>query len=93
MGFSNIITKIKDNSASNVYTSSAEGPGEDVANADAHLRRVKDQHKWDPFMDIHTIDDIDNAIGTGDAEKEVAVEQSILEEDSPYFEVRASVRL
>lgn len=92
MGFSNIVNKFKDNSATNVYTTSADGSGEDIAHADTHLRRVKDQHKWDPFMDVDKIDAVDAALQTGDAEKEAAIEQSILQEDSPYLEVRSSVK-
>lgn len=68
-----------------------ESHGEDVARADFHLRRMKDQHRWDPFMDHEKIDAVDSAIASGDPEKEAAVEVSILEEDSPYLEVRSSV--
>lgn len=93
MGFS--FRKFKgENSASQVHTTAVEGSdtlGEDVTHADLHLRRVKDQHRWDPFMDYEKIDAVDNAIASGDAEKEAAVEQSILQEDSPYLEVRSSV--
>lgn len=82
------------NSASEVYTTAVEGSetlGEDVAHADLHLRRVKEQHKWDPFMDYDKIDAVDAAIASGDVEKEAAVEHSILQDDSPYMEVRSSV--
>ncbi len=91
MGFS--LGKFRgENSASQVHTTAVDGSeGDDVANADVHLRRVKDQHKWDPFMDYSQIEAVDAALATGDAEKEAAVEQSILEEDSPYMEVRSSV--
>lgn len=61
------------------------------ANADMHLRRLRSQHRWDPFMDHDKIDAVDNAIASGDAEKEAAIEQSILQEDSPYLEVRSAV--
>jgi OPT family small oligopeptide transporter len=93
MGLSNIVNRFKENSATNVYTSGAESAsGEDIAHADTHLRRVKDQHKWDPYMDLDKIHAVEAAIETGDAEKEAAVEQSILQEDSPYFEVRSAVK-
>lgn len=65
--------------------------GDDVAHADMHLRRLRSQHRWDPFMDHDKIDAVDVAIASGDAEKEAAIEQSILQEDSPYLEVRSSV--
>lgn len=94
MGFS-LRNKFKgENSASEVYATAVEGSdtlGEDVAHADVHLRRVKEQHKWDPFMDYEKIDAVDAAIASGDPEKEAAIEQSILQEDSPYLEVRSAV--
>lgn len=94
MGFS-LRNKFKgENSASQVHTTALEGSdtlGEDVSHADVHLRRVKDQHQWDPFMDYDKIDAVDAALATGDVEKEAAVEHSILQEDSPYLEVRSSV--
>lgn len=37
-------------------------------------------------------DTVNAVIASGDVEKEVAVEQALLEENSPYPEVRASVR-
>lgn len=92
MGLSSLRNKFKsENSSSQVYTTSVDGSGEDVAHADMHLRRVKDQHKWDPFMDYEKIDAVEAAIASGDADKEAAVEHSILQEDSPYLEVRSSV--
>ncbi|KAH8881835.1 Tetrapeptide transporter, OPT1/isp4 [Thozetella sp. PMI_491] len=80
---------------SEVNSTALEGSdsiGEETVAADMHLRRVKDQHQWDPFMDYDQIDAVDAALATGDPEKEAAVEQSILQEDSPYMEVRASVK-
>lgn len=95
MGFS-LRNKLKgENSSSEVYTTAVDGSdtGNDVAHADLHLRRVKEQHRWDPFMDYEKIDAVDAALATGDAEKEAAVEESILQDDSPYLEVRSSVSL
>lgn len=69
-----------------------ETNGSGNAHADMHLRRLRSQHRWDPFMDHDKIDAVDNAIASGDAEKEAAIEQSILQEDSPYLEVRSSVK-
>jgi hypothetical protein len=94
MGFSFRGKSKGEDSVTNVRTTSfqaSDEPGDDVARADLHLRRVKDQHKWDPFMDYDKIDVVDAAIASGDVEKEAAVEQSLLQEDSPYLEVRSSV--
>lgn len=63
------------------------------ADADAHMRKLKEQHKFDPFMDIAKLDAIDSAIESGDLEKEGAIEQSLIAENSPYAEVRAAVCL
>ncbi|KAH8895289.1 Tetrapeptide transporter, OPT1/isp4 [Thozetella sp. PMI_491] len=73
-------------------TSGYEGYDDNGANADVHLKKVKEQHLWDPFMDLDKLDAIDNAVEGGDIEKEAAVEQSLLLEDSPYMEVRAAVK-
>lgn len=93
MGFS--LGKLRgEKGESNVRSSAVESSdttSEDVANAGVHLRRMKDQHRWDPFMDTSQIKAVDAALATEDPEKEAAVEQSILQEDSPYLEVRSSV--
>ncbi len=39
------------------------------ANADAHIRRLRDQHKFDPFVEVEKLDAVDVAIEGGDAEK------------------------
>ena len=58
---------------------------------DRELRRFRKQHKWDPFLDIDMLDNIDDALASGNAEKEAAIDRSLIQEDSPYPEVRASV--
>lgn len=58
-----------------------------------HIKKLKDQHRFDPFMDIAQLDAIDNAIETGDLEKEAVVETQLIAENSPYAEVRAAVCL
>ncbi|KAK6071511.1 OPT family small oligopeptide transporter [Seiridium cupressi] len=62
-----------------------------VANPDLHIRRLKDQHRFDPFMQEEKIEAIDAAIETGNGEKKVAIEESLLGENSPYAEVRTAV--
>jgi hypothetical protein len=69
----------------------SDNSNDDLANATAHLKKVKDQHLFDPFMSIDKIDAVDAALQSGDVEKEAAVKQSILLDDSPYMEVRAAV--
>ena len=71
----------------------AQTTGSDVLPHDVEreLRAFKKQHKWDPFLDIDKLDTVDNALASGDVEKEAAVEESLLVEDSPYPEVRSSV--
>jgi hypothetical protein len=61
--------------------------------AKAELRNFRKQHKWDPFLDNEKLDTIDSAICADNAEKAVAVDDALIQEDSPYPEVRASVRL
>ncbi len=60
-------------------------------NPRAELRNFRKQHKWDPFLDINKLDNIDGALASGNAEKEAAIDESLIQEDSPYPEVRASV--
>ena len=56
------------------------------------LKNFRKQHKWDPFLDNEKLDTIKSAIGSDNVEKAIAVDESIIQEDSPYEEVRSSVR-
>lgn len=67
------------------------GPGE-VGNANAELRNFRKQHRWDPFLEIDKLDNIDSALESGNAEKQAAIDESLIQENSPYAEVRAAVR-
>ncbi|KAL6698394.1 OPT oligopeptide transporter domain-containing protein [Trichoderma pleuroticola] len=58
---------------------------------ESELRNFRKQHRWDPFLDIDKLDNIDEALASGNAEKEAAIDESLIQEDSPYPEVRASV--
>lgn len=69
----------------------ASGSDIDVGDTTAELRNFRKQHKWDPFLDIDKLDNIDNALQSGDVEKQAAVDESLIQEDSPYPEVRAAV--
>ncbi|KAG6012573.1 hypothetical protein E4U54_007449 [Claviceps lovelessii] len=76
-------------------TTTAETTSADVLpNADGterELRRFRRQHQWDPFLDVDKLENIDDALASGNAEKEVAIDDSLIQEDSPYPEVRSSV--
>ncbi|KAF7554266.1 hypothetical protein G7Z17_g3043 [Cylindrodendrum hubeiense] len=65
--------------------------GNEIVNPEADLKKFQKLHKWDPFLDVQKLDDVDKVLETGDIEKEAAVEATLLVEDSPYPEVRASV--
>lgn len=65
--------------------------GGEVVNPDADLKKFKKLHKWDPFLDVDRLDAVDDVIESGDIEKQAAVEETLLVEDSPYAEVRSSV--
>lgn len=71
-----------------VIASGYEASGEDQ---DVHMKKLKAQHRFDPFMDIDKLDAIDSAIESGDLEKEGVVEHQLIAENSPYAEVRAAV--
>ena len=55
------------------------------------LSRFKKQHQWDPFLDNEKLDTIDNALESENVEKQAIVDETLIQEDSPYAEVRASV--
>lgn len=67
-------------------------PG-NAASVESDLRNFRKQHRWDPFLGIDKLDNIDEALASGNIEKEAAIDESLIQEDSPYPEVRASVRL
>ncbi|KAH8888862.1 OPT family small oligopeptide transporter [Thozetella sp. PMI_491] len=72
-------------------TVTATGSESDIR-PEVDLRNFKKHHKWDPFLEIDQLDAVDSALQTGDIEKEAVVEEQLLLEDSPYAEVRASVK-
>ncbi|KAI2637584.1 small oligopeptide transporter [Hypomontagnella submonticulosa] len=67
----------------------AEATGTEVLNT---LKKFEEQHKLDPNLPIEELNDVDAAIATGDAEKGIEIETVLVEENSPYPEVRAAVR-
>ncbi|KAG5921593.1 hypothetical protein E4U42_005788 [Claviceps africana] len=62
-----------------------------VGNPAQELRNFSKQHKWDPFLDIEKIQTIESAIDSDDTEKQVQIDRELIQEDSPYLEVRSSV--
>ncbi|KAJ9133870.1 Oligopeptide transporter OPT-like protein [Pleurostoma richardsiae] len=74
-----------------VVATGAEVEPETVS-PDSDLKKFKKLHKWDPFLDIDKLDAVEDVLRSGDPEKEAAVQESLIVEDSPYPEVRASVR-
>lgn len=62
-----------------------------TTNPEADLKKFRKLHTFDPYLDIDKLEAVDNVLDTGDLEKEAAVEEQLLIEDSPYPEVRSSV--
>ena len=87
MGFSEKIRAATRSREVNEATAS----GRETQQVEGELRNFRKQHRWDPFLDIDKLDNIDDALASGNAEKEAAVDESLIQEDSPYPEVRASV--
>lgn len=56
------------------------------------LKKFKAAHQWDYNLDVDQIEGVNKIVDSGDVEKEANFEHALLEEDSPYFEVRAAVR-
>lgn len=56
------------------------------------LKKFEKLHRWDLHLPQHQLDSVTAAVQSGDVEKEIAIEQSLLEEDSPYPEVKVAVR-
>ncbi len=56
------------------------------------LKKFQKTHQWDYNLDYDQIDTVNKAVNSDDLEKTANIEHALLEEDSPYFEVRTSVR-
>lgn len=52
------------------------------------LAQFEKAHKLDPNMPIDELNDVDTALATGNAEKGLEIEQALMEDNSPYPEVR-----
>ena len=104
-GPESVATEIQSRSADDEYgtTSAYQANGEDEGvpvittgaepeDAVAQLRKFKKLHRWDLHLPQDQLESVAAVVEGGDIEKKIAVEQSLLEEDSPYPEVRAAVR-
>lgn len=58
----------------------------------ASLRQFEKMHHLDPNMPMDELEQIDAAIRQGNAEKGVEIEHLIVEDNSPYPEVRSTVK-
>jgi hypothetical protein len=58
-----------------------------AADAARNLKAFKQFHALDANLPIDELDAVENALRVGDAEKEVAIEHTLLEDNSPYPEV------
>ncbi|RWA07198.1 hypothetical protein EKO27_g7903 [Xylaria grammica] len=68
-------------------TESSEG-----AEALDTLKRFEHQHHLDPNLPADEIELVQASLASGDTEKAIKVEAALIEDDSPYPEVRAAVR-
>ncbi|KAK8851665.1 small oligopeptide transporter [Apiospora arundinis] len=57
-----------------------------------HLHNFEKLHKLDPNLPLEELDDLGAVLASGNIEKGAEVEATLLEENSPYPEVRAAVR-
>ncbi|KAI4866298.1 small oligopeptide transporter [Hypoxylon rubiginosum] len=56
------------------------------------LKHFEEQHKLDPNLPIEELRNVDTVLATGNVEKGVQIETTLIEENSPYPEVSAAVR-
>jgi hypothetical protein len=56
------------------------------------LSAFEKEHMWDPNMPQENLNAVKKALQADDVNAEMALENALIEEDSPYAEVRAAVR-
>ncbi|KAI5917267.1 small oligopeptide transporter [Camillea tinctor] len=56
------------------------------------LKNFELQHKFDPNLPVNELNNVDEALASSNIEKGLEVEAVLVEDDSPYPEVRAAVR-
>ncbi|WFD33181.1 hypothetical protein MSPP1_004239 [Malassezia sp. CBS 17886] len=67
-----------------------EPGGLEIAQAEQHVRDVVEDRLEDPNLDTHVVDKAEEALESGDVKQEITLGH-LIEEDSPYMEVRAAV--
>ena len=72
-------------------TAEEELPAGVMGDPTQELKAFRRQHKWDPFLDNEKLETIDDALASENMEKQAVVDETLIQEDSPYPEVRASV--
>lgn len=53
-----------------------------------HLYEYEKSHKFDPNLPIDELNDLEAAIATANGEKGIEIEHALMEDNSPYPEVR-----
>lgn len=56
------------------------------------LSAFEREHMWDPNMPQENLNAVKKALQADDVNAEIALENALIEENSPYAEVRAAVR-
>jgi hypothetical protein len=56
------------------------------------LSAFEKEHMWDPNMPQENLNAVKKALQADDVNAEMALENALIEENSPYAEVRAAVR-
>ncbi|TQS34991.1 hypothetical protein Golomagni_04603 [Golovinomyces magnicellulatus] len=79
------------NSKHNLSTSNKDLPP-NASEKLNHLQEFSDSHKLDPNLPFEELAEVDEILKSGNAEKGIKIEQALLEDDSPYPEVRDAVR-
>lgn len=62
------------------------------ASPEGELKAFRKQHRYDLFLDSDKLEAVDAALHSGNAEKLKDLDNDLIQEDSPYPEVRAAVR-
>lgn len=60
---------------------------------EGELQAFRKQHKYDPFLGEDKLRAVDSALDSGNAEKLRDLDHTLIQDDSPYPEVRAAVRV
>lgn len=60
---------------------------------EGELQTFRKQHRYDPFLGEDKLRAVDSALDSGNAEKLRDLDHTLIQDDSPYPEVRAAVRV